>query len=356
MHKYDQMTPNERLAAFMTGKPMDRILAMPVVCSMSGLALGMTHKEKRSSALNEARAQIACYERFGNDLTIVEYGLHGVGAALGSQMSDPEDSVPAIMKYALEDLNNVDQLDMSKLELKNDKAFQLHLEAARIIMDKIGNEVPTGVLISGPFTAAASIYKTENLLRATRKNPEKLHQLIKFCNDALKMIYREFIKAGVLILLCDPIASGTILNKKQYQEFVLPYTIELMKDIHDAKGMVCYHICGDTTAIIGDMVKSGCDMMSIDNRVDLTYTKEVVGDKVPILGNVDPVEVLILGNTNDVDLAVKNCIQKAYDSPCGYILASGCDLSGAVPLENIDQFMASARKYGKWPLDPKNFK
>lgn len=355
MHKDDQMTPNERLNAFMTGKPMDRILAMPVACSMSGLALGMTHKEKRSSALNEARAQVACYERFGNDLLVVEYGLHGVGSALGSKMSDPEDSVPAIMEYVLDDLNNVDQLDMSKLELKNDEAFQLHLEAAKILVDKLGHEVPTGVLIAGPFTAAASIYKTENLLRATRKNPEKLHQLIKFCTEALKMIYREFIKEGVLILLCDPIASGTIIHRKQYLEFVLPYTIDLMKDIHEAKGLVCYHICGDTTSIVGDMVKSGCDMLSIDNRVDLEHAKQEAGDIVPILGNVDPVEVLILGDTKDVDLAVKKCIQKAYDSPKGYILASGCDLSGGVPLENIDQFMTAARKYGKWPLDPKKF-
>ncbi|AOY77499.1 uroporphyrinogen decarboxylase family protein [Clostridium formicaceticum] len=355
MHKDDQMTPNERLGAFMTGKPMDRILAMPVLCSMSGLGLGITHKEKRMSAVNEAKAQVACYERFGNDLTIIEYGLHGVGGALGSQMSDPEDSIPAIIKYALNDLNDVDQLDMSKLELKNDKKLQLHIEATKILIDQVGKEVPTGVLISGPFTAAASIYQTENLLRATKKNPEKLHQLINFCNEGLKMIYREFIKAGAMILLCDPIASGTILHRKQYLEFVLPYTIDLMKDIHDANGMVCYHICGDTTAIVGDMVTSGCDMLSVDNRVDLAYTKQVAGGKVPILGNVDPVEVLYLGNTNDVDLAVKDCIQKAYDSPCGYILASGCDLSGDVPLENIDQFMASARKYGKWPLDPKNF-
>jgi uroporphyrinogen decarboxylase len=355
MHRDDQMTPNERLGAFMTGKPMDRMLAMPVICSMSGMALGMTHKEKRSTAYNEAMAQVACYERFGNDLTITEYGLHGVGAALGSVMSDPEDAVPAIVKYALEDLNDVGQLDMSKLELKNDKKFQLHIEATKILIDKVGKEVPTGVLITGPFTAAASIYKTENLLRATRKNPEKLHQLIHFCNEGLKMIYREFIKAGAIILLCDPIASGTILHRKQYLEFVLPYTIDLMKDIHDANGMVCYHICGDTTSIVGDMVTSGCDMLSIDNRVDLTYTKEVAGSKVPILGNVDPVETLYLGKPEDVDLAVKSCIQKAYDSPCGYILASGCDLSGNVPLENLDQFMAAARKYGKWPLDPKNF-
>jgi len=148
------------------------------------------------------------------------------------------------------------------------------------------------------------------------------------------MICREFIKRGVLILLCDPIASGTILNRKQYLEFVLPYTIDLMQDIHEAKGLVCYHICGDTTSIVGDMVKSGCDMLSIDNRVDLAYTKQVAGDKVPILGNVDPVEVLILGSTQEVDSAVKTCMQKAYDSPCGnskfssyFTVNSFCDKS-----------------------------
>jgi uroporphyrinogen decarboxylase len=355
MHKDDQMTPNERLGAFMTGQPMDRMLAMPVACSMSGLVLGITHKEKRSTAYNEAMAQVACYERFGNDLTIIEYGLHGVGVALGSELSDPQDAVPAIISYALENLDDVGSLDLSKLELKNDKKFQLHIEATKILIEKVGHEVPTGVLITGPFTAASSIYKIEHLLRATRKDPEKLHELIRFCTEGLKIVYREFIKAGAMILMCDPIASGTILNRKQYLEFVLPYTIELMQDIHDAKGMVCYHICGDTTKIVADMVKSGCDMLSIDNCVDLKYVKELVGDKVPILGNVDPIEILYLGNRMDVDSAVKTCLKNAYDSPCGYILASGCDLSGNIPLENIDQFMTSARQYGKWPLNPQNF-
>ena len=47
--------------------------------------------------------------------------------------------------------------------------------------------------------------------------------------------------------------------------------------------------------------------------------------------------------------------RQAWDSPNGYILASGCDLFGQVKLENIEAFMNAARKYGKWPLDPKNF-
>lgn len=355
MHKQDKMTPMERLNAFMTGQPMDRILAIPVVCSMSGKACGMTHKTKRSTAENEAQAQIACYERFGNDMLIAEYGLHGVGMALGSKMSDPEDSVPAILEYALENLADVDKLDPSLLSLEKDEKFRLHLETVKILVEKMGSEIPTGVLISGPFTAASSVYKTEYLLRATRKDKENLHKLIRFCTEGLKKIYREFVGAGAMILFCDPIASGTIISRKQYLEFVLPYTKELMQEIHDAGGMVCYHICGDTTSIVEDMVESGCDMLSIDNKVDLKRTKERIGEKVPLLGNVDPVEILILGGPKEVELSVKKCIMDAYDSKCGYILASGCDLNGDVPLENLDVFMESARKYGKYPVGPQNW-
>lgn len=355
MHKNDKMLPIERLGAFMTGQEMDRMLAIPVTCSMSGKTCGMSHKEKRSSAENEAKAQIACYERFGNDLLIAEYGLHGVGIALGSKMNDPEDSVPAIIEHAIDSLDDLESLNADDLKLENDSKFKMHLDTVKILVEQMKDKVPTGVLISGPFTAASSIYKTEMLLRATRKDKERLHQLIRFCTNALKDIYTKFVEEGAMILLCDPIASGTIISRKQYLEFVLPYTKELIQAIHDAGGMVCYHICGDTTNIVTDMVESGCDMLSIDNKVDLVRTKELVGDKVPILGNIDPVEILILSNPEEVDKAVKQCIMDTYDSPCGYILASGCDLNGDVPLENIDAFMEAARKYGKYPVGPQNW-
>ncbi len=48
MHELDQMTPNQRLNAFMTGQSMDRMLAMPVIVSMSGDVCGMTHREKEA--------------------------------------------------------------------------------------------------------------------------------------------------------------------------------------------------------------------------------------------------------------------------------------------------------------------
>lgn len=355
MHKNDQMTPMERLNGFLTGGEMDRILAMPLICSMSGKCAGMTHKEKRSTSENEAKCQIEAYNKLGNDLMIVEYGLHTVGKNLGSKMSDPEDAVPAIIEHVLKDLSQVDQLDFEKVKLKNSKDFQLHLETAKILVDKMGKEIPTGTLISGPFTAAASIYPIEKLLKATRKNGEPIHKLMRLCTDSLKEVHNEFIKAGSMILFCEPIASGSIISPNDYREYVLPYTIELMENIKNNNGIVCYHICGDTKKIIPEMINSKPNMISIDNRVPIDYAKKLIEPHMPLVGNVDPVETMILGTPKDVDAAVLNCIQKAYDSKNGYILCTGCDLNGSVPMENLEAFMEAARKYGKMPMSPKNW-
>ena len=355
MNRNDQMTPMERLGGFLTGGDMDRILAMPLICSMSGKCAGMTHKEKRSTAENEAKCQIEAYNRFGNDVLIAEYGLHTVGKSLGSKMSDPEDAVPAIIDHVLKDLADIDQLDFERVKLKNSKDFQLHLECAKILIERMGKEVPTGTLISGPLTAVASIYPVEKLLKALRKKGEDVHKLMRLCTDALKEVHNEFVNVGSMILFCEPIASGSIISPKDYREFVLPYTIELMKNIHDHKGMVCYHICGDTKKIIPEMLKTKPDMISIDNRVPIEFAKELIQPYMPLVGNVDPVETMILGTPENVDKAVKHCIKEAYDSKNGYILCTGCDLNGNIPLENLDAFMNAARKYGKFPISPSNW-
>ena len=355
MNKNDQMTPMERLGGFLTGGNMDRILAMPLICSMSGKCAGMTHKEKRSTAENEAKCQIEAYNRFGNDVLIAEYGLHTVGKSLGSKMSAPEDAVPAIIDHVLKDLTDIDQLDFERVKLKNSKDFQLHLECAKILIERMGKEVPTGTLISGPLTAVASIYPVEKLLKALRKRGEDVHKLMRLCTDALKEVHNEFVNVGSMILFCEPIASGSIISPKDYREFVLPYTIELMENIHDHKGMVCYHICGDTKKIIPEMLKTKPDMISIYNRVPIGFAKELIQPYMPLVGNVDPVETMILGTPEDVDKAVKYCIKEAYDSKNGYILCTGCDLNGNIPLENLDAFMNAARKYGKFPISPSNW-
>ena len=357
MHPQDKMIPKERMAAYLSGKEVDRVPILPFITAVSGCAIGMSHREKRSSAQNMAKCQIACYRRFGHDSVSIEYGLHGIGTCMGSVTNDPENNVPAIIDHYLKDLDHLDDmLQLEKVSINKDPWSAQCFEALQIMQKEVGDEVGLSIAPPGPFTAASSLYPVAKLLRATHKNPQQVHKLLRFTTDALKIIATEYVGAGTGFSICDPVASGSILSKQAYCEFVQPYTQELIEHVHSLGKGVTYHVCGNTTALTEELVNSGCNVLSIDNRVSLLDTKQRVGHLLPIMGNVDPVEVMMLGNPQQVDEAVRRCFADAHDSPKKYMLSTGCGIPIEAPIENIDALMAAGRKYGKWPLDPEMFK
>lgn len=354
MHKDDRMTPKERLLGFSKGEEIDRIPIIPFLGTIGGKISGMTLREGRLNSKNEAFMQIACYKRLGNDLLTIDYGLHGIGIALGSKTNDPEDDIPAITDFVLDKLSDINNLDINRCSSLKDINLKNHLEASEILLDKFHEECGVDVTIPGPFTAAASIYPIAQLLRATRKSPESVHNLLALCNDGIKAVCNEFSKLGVSFTICDPVASSSIISVSNYNDFVKPYTIELVNHIHQLGTDAGYHICGNTTKILTEMVDTGVDLLSLDSAVDLEFAKKTVGDRICLVGNVDPVNTILLGNKVQIYEAVKECFIKASDSPNGFIIATGCDIPSRTSLENIDAFMEASRKYGKWPLS--NFK
>lgn len=338
MHELDQMTPNQRLNAFMTGQSMDRMLAMPVIVSMSGDVCGMTHREKRSSPENEAKCQIEAYKRFGNDLAVIEYGLHMVGVGLGGTTNDPEFQTPAIATYPLESLDDIDKLDPERLKKENDPHLRHCLEACRIVKEEIGDEVPVGVLITGPYTAATSCYPAEKLFRAMRKSPEKVHRLVQFTTDCLIDIYKEFIQEGVLILQCDPLASGTILRKSQYQEFVLPYAKKVNQAIHDAVEKFRQK-CPDASFAIGEclnadpfelslaLIRYGFSVPEIYGTItveNFTYIRSLakISPETKVFSNMEPTMIYYDPAKSGVNLAIgKDACY--YHPDCPYVMWNG---------------------------------
>ena len=356
MHKEDRMIPKERMAGYLSGKPVDRVPILPFITGVSGIAAGMSHREKRSSAENMAKCQIACYRRFGHDSVSIEYGLHGIGTCQGGITSDPENNVPAVIDHYLKDLDHLDEkLSLEKVDIDHDPWNAQCFEALQLIKKEIGDEVGRSIAPPGPVTAASSLYPVDKLLRLVFRKPEKVHALLRFCTDALKIVAKEYIDAGCGYSICDPVASGSILSKKLYKEFAQPYTKELIDYIHELGKGVTYHVCGNTNALTEELVATGCNVLSIDNMVSLKETKARVGDLVPIMGNVDPVNVMMLGTPAQVEESVRQCFADAWDSPKKYMLSTGCGIPIEAPIENIDALMAAGRKYGRMPLDPGRF-
>ena len=355
MYAREQMTSNERMEAFYSGKPYDRVPIMLFIVSNAGRYAGMTHREKRSCAQNQAKAQLEAYKRLGQDGLVIEYGLLGIGRACGSMVNDPENGAPAIVRHRLESLDQLEELDLAMVEKARDPWSRLNYEAASICIEEVGKEVGVFATIPGPLTAAASLYPIEKLLRAIRRQPKKVHELLRFCTDATKVVIRELTASGCGPFLSDPIASETLINAATFREFVYPYTKELMDYVKSLGLGMGYHICGEANHILEDMVDTGCGTVSFDTQVDVADAKRMVGGKVPILGNIDVIGTLMQGTPDMVREEVKEQLRKGYDSEKGFIVSVSCDIPISTPLENIDMIMETARACGRYQMQIENF-
>ena len=356
MHKDDQMTPRQRASALKKGEAVDRYPISLFFGAPGHSLMGWDKYQEGASPRNIAAVRRKVYEVFGNDNAGVGYGLHGMAIALGAKMSDDPHVPSAILEHPLKDIHDQSMLHLETFTLQENAGIRTCFEAARILRDEIGDEIDVCMDFPGPITCASAIAGTPALLKGMLKSPTDIHQLLYFITTALIQMAEPFIKDGFTITISDPIASGSILSKKHFRSFVLPYSQRFIYSCMKLGAPpITGHICGDTTNLLEDLVECGYHALSLDNRVDLAVAKEKIGHLVGLIGNVDPVEKLYAGTTEDVRAAVRECMRKAWDSPKGYTIGVGCDSVYGVPLENVFAYMNEARKCAQYPLNPENF-
>jgi uroporphyrinogen decarboxylase len=347
------MSSRERTLAALTGKPYDRIPVNLLISDHAARVIGVTVGAYNNSAELLARGQIAAWRRYGADNVNTGPGLIGIAEAIGSTIAFP-DSSPYVVDPAVKEESDLDRLKVPDPE--RDGRLPLFIEAARLVLKEIGDQVPLSMTTSGPFTTAASIRGTERFLRDLHKNPAFAHRLLRLATDSVIRFAASAVQVGARIGLADPTASGTMISQDKFRTFALPYLQEISTAITALAGVApSLHICGNTSKIWREMADTGVSVLSLDDAVDLGEAKRLVGDKVALLGNVRPTGSMYLGTPDDVVADARQCLAKGWDNPRGYILGLGCGLPIDTPPENIHALVAAARDYGRWPLDPDRF-
>lgn len=343
-----EMKPNERLEKYFEEKEVDHIpfnflSVTEALCEVYGYKTSEMHSDF------EIYAEII--ERGINDSYIdrinIRLGLQTLGAAMGSTLHCPEHGIDNIEKHILQDYNDWDKTidpdpyDNSILTPMLEKAIKLKERFPKAT-------VSTGTV--GPFSTAISIRPIEKVLKDTKKDPEKLKELLMFCVDNSLRWVEIFTKevGAAQASLSDPVTCTDILSKKQFEEFSLPELKRLVSGLKKITGTKpALHICGHTKGLWPYLKRLEISSFSVDNCEDLAETCEALGDTFIIVGNVPPVDILRNGSIDDVIKGVKDCIAKGSTSPKGYILSSGCQVPIGTPKKNLDAYLYAVRKYGQ---------
>ena len=344
------MTPRERMDAFAKGQEIDRVICVPDMGATMTPFIGVKTSDYYHSAELMAELEIALFERLHHDSVGISTSLRGVAEAMGAKVAYPDHNISYLVEPAIKSIDEIESLKI--VDPLKDGILPILLKAIKLTKDALIDKVDVGAAMSGPFSVAASVVGTENLLKWMIKYPKRVHTLMDIVAECNNRYIEEVAKLGVSIGFADPVSSTSLISPKQFREFSLPALQKNIKKIKEKTGSAPgIHICGTSKEIWEDVVNAGVSNFSIDNVEDLEEAKEMIGDRVTITGNVPPVDVIYAGNKDTIFKSVKECIRKGYDSKKGYILSTGCQIPMYTPIENIELFMEAGNYYGKYPMN-----
>jgi uroporphyrinogen decarboxylase len=244
-------------------------------------------------------------------------------------------------------LDNPYDIDKINLEnIKDDPGLNAMLENTRILKDSIGDEVMIGISQWGPLTLAGLLLGTEKFMKLLIKDKAAVHYMMGCTTQMVYRYWDLFLDAGAeYISQAEPFASGDMISKRQFVEFVVPNLTKTNNLIGDKPFAKMIHICGDTTKFLELIPETGADAFSMDYKVDLAAAREALDGKIAFFGHMDPVAVMQMATPEKVREECIRCVKDAQGEKGGYFMMPGCDIPPAVPIENIRAMVDVAYSY-----------
>jgi uroporphyrinogen decarboxylase len=339
---HDRMSPKERIGAFLSGGTLDRFPCVPLILNHAARIAGVKIGDHNRNGRLMGECHVAAYRRYGQDLITVFSDTAVIAEAMGTELYYPPDDVPRVEHPAVTDPN-----DRSRLRrcAPDDAGLGVYLEAIRIAVAMVGDEVPVTCCFAAPFTTAAGLRGTDQLARDLYRNRDLAHDLLKLSLEVCKEFSDAVVDSGGIPVVVDPVATGSVLGERQFREFALPYLQQLHAHIARRGLPVVLHICGRTSRILDAMLEAGAALLSLDD-ISMREARDRAAEQVALMGNVRPAQTLLQGTPEDVLREVRELCAIGHECRRGFVLGSGCEVPIESPVENVEAMMSGVREYG----------
>jgi uroporphyrinogen decarboxylase len=218
------------------------------------------------------------------------------------------------------------------------------LEAIRLIQRDLAGRIPLLGFCGAPFTLASYMIEGGSsrhyvyTKRMMYTDPDTWHHLLEHLVTMLGRYLLAQIEAGVdAVQIFDSWAGA--LSPQDYASFVRPHTVRLMQTVV-AAGVPIIHFVTPTSGLLDQLVTMPSDVLSVDWRVRLADVWPLVGDRMAVQGNLDP--VLLFAPDDLIRQRTQQIIEQATGQ-AGFIFNLGHGILPETPMEAIDTVLKTVR-------------
>jgi uroporphyrinogen decarboxylase len=273
----------------------------------------------------------------------MEYGMAAEPSVLGAKIKFWPNNTPSECNtlFRLEDL---DHFSNYEVEADGFAAMTLH----RIRMHKpriraLGHVMPL-VTARGPLCTAAFVRGTTPFMLDLMESPKGAHKLIDLCTrvviDWLKAQHEAMGDTVEGILVLDDVVG--FIGQAHYLEFAHPYLTRIC-EAFPRDWVKIYHNDAPINACLDHLPDTGFNVLNWGKQTDVREVKRRVGDRMCLMGNVDPLDVGVRGTPEEVRKATLDVLDGSGGD--GVILSVGGGVSPGMPRQNIVAMLDALREF-----------
>jgi len=315
-----------------------RRLAVPLAGFPGAQLTHSSIKQNEFNAELQYRSLYKLTEHVQPDAVFLMMDLSVEAGALGLSVRFPLAESATVEMHPVRNVSDLDQFKV--IDPMGDARIWVYLETLRLLKRRLS--IPIGAYVIGPFTLAGLMMGANDIALDTLDRPEVVHAVVNFAERVIIDYASALVDAGAnIIAILEPTAC--FLSPSAFRDFSGRSVAHIIRQI-DAIPVL--HICGQTTNLAEEMAATGAQGLSLDSVVDLAAVAKRIGPDCVLLGNIDPVRIMVNEKPEGVRAAVRQLCQHMAGIE-NFIVATGCDLPPETPIENIVALVDEARKHNR---------
>lgn len=264
-----------------------------------------------------------------------EYGMCTEPSAFGAKSVFFKDEFPFAEKV-IHSIEDIHKLSLPNPETDGLLPFMLNrLLKCESAIEDAGHKIRFSVS-RGPLNIASFLMGTTEFMTALMMEPETVHKLLRLITDFLKSwheLQRKTFPSIEGIMILDDIVG--FLGEEEFLEYGFPY----IKELYDAEAKVkLFHNDADCRSSIKHYPAMGVNLYNPGIHMTLSDMIEATANKITILGNIPPRDVMAAGSPDDVERATLELLASTK-FPERLMPSCGGGMPPGVSTENIQAFI-----------------
>ncbi|MFQ6095397.1 MAG: uroporphyrinogen decarboxylase family protein [Candidatus Bathyarchaeia archaeon] len=219
------------------------------------------------------------------------------------------------------------------------------------VQDLFETQLVPGGYYCTTFMWPVMTFGLEWTLKAAGRDPKRFEKLLNRFAEISLRDFKAWAQCDIKAFISHDdicMTEGPMVSPRWLRRYVFPWYKRLWHELKSKGIIVLFCSDGNITPIVDDLAEAGADGFIMEPSCDLKLITEKYGDDKVLIGNVD-LKVLTFGDEESIFNEVMRCLRTSGHCP-GYFINVTGSIPDNVPLQNLEFYFKTFRKYSRRPL------